>query len=194
MLRMNPDGDLLWDRHYGRGALDLPVRTEEITGGDMLLLGGVERSLMRLNSQGDSLWGIELPFDNGVIHKKADGNILLFGSAPPWSSERKGTHLMTVNTSGTVLTDLDVSSTPSLSFRVNTLACSKRGDYLLAGTSNSDIFVSTMDENGQPGTWTCTLGGGWFDEATAIQELADGTILVVGKVHNDLLVARLRRG
>jgi hypothetical protein len=188
LVKVNNQGDTLWTHTYGTGGLSSFWANSITSAGDGGFLlagncaGGGEGAslLMKVDSQGDSLWTLyytagELFWANSII-PSGDGGFLLAGGgeALMW--------LMKVNEQGDTVWARTYGSGGA-----NSITSSGSGGFLLAGTAFGDLCVLKVNAQGDS-LWKRTYEDG---EANSIISTSDGDFLLAGFSSGDMCMIKL---
>ncbi|RDC64878.1 T9SS type A sorting domain-containing protein [Adhaeribacter pallidiroseus] len=160
ILKINAQGQKIWDKGFGDTALDYYVPTIIATTDGNYLLGGRAttgkksyQSVFKLDPQGNKIWQQQYDFGGGVWNNlrsrlaminTPDGRYLLAGSSNPYATFTQY-RLQKIDANGIELWGKQFGSDNSyLDSYVADLKITPDGGYLLSGWSNSD---STEDKS-----------------------------------------------
>lgn len=192
LLRLDPQGEVIWQRTIGTSSWDLLYDVEALPDGFIAVGqsfgvgdGSGDIWSVRTDAQGDTLWtrhyGTASQDEARGVRSTNDGGFLV-----------AGTLAVDSDTSDAVVLKYDAEGTLAWSAPVagngldvgSSVAEAQDGSILLGGWSNSfsdaqNVMISRLDASGSV-QWTRVIGGAagmqWFGRE--IRELPDGRIVV----------------
>ena len=159
VVRLNENGDILWDKMYGGGDSDSPHEIVVDQNGDFVIAG----YSMSSNS-GDVTHVNHGFYDVWVIKLDSEGNLLwnkLYGGV----EEELAWDVIGVSTGGYLITGQSRSSND--------------GDVQYTNHGESDFWLLKLDVNGGI-VWSNLLGGTAHEDGYAACETDDGGFIVTG--------------
>ena len=190
VLRLDPDGEPLWERVYDRTPMDRGVAVREADGGELLVaarsapVGEVEQPpevwILRLDPDGALVWedGIVLAMDTPGTPVRVDGEegfVIIAG----------GPRIVRVSPQGEVIEEIVFSAPPEVKF--NTVARGTSGTCWVTGAEASgsydpsDEWVARVDATGEV-AWSGTFGGEWTEGLAAIAADPSGGVVAAGSI------------
>jgi hypothetical protein len=205
VIRLDAQGDKLWDRSFGGGGFDLFFQVHELPGGGFVL-GGISGSdywVVRIDAQGNKLWekfyggtAAEQLFD---LRPTSDGGFILGGGSASTPSGNKtspnfGSYdywVVRVDANGNKLWDKSFGGSQDEEAR--SVWQTSDGGFMLAGRSysgtngnktapnkgNSDYWLVRLDANGSK-LWDKSFGGSGNDEWPTLHPMPDGGWILGG--------------
>ena len=216
VLKLDSDGNPLWQKTYGGGNWDVANSIEQTTDGGYIVAGrtasfGAGRGdfwVLKLDSGGNPLWQKTyggVTFDCAEsIQQTTDGGYIVAG--------RTGslTGYFGASDSDAWVLKLDADGNPlwqktyggGTFDEARSIQQTTDGGFIVAGVTNSfgigdyDFWVLKLDSSGNP-LWQKTYGGVTFDYVLSIQQTTDGGFIVAGETNSsgagvyDFLVLKL---
>ncbi len=192
IIAMSFDGDMLWDKTYGGGEHDHATSIAKTSDSGYIVSGATESFgsggsdiwLLRLDSEGDTLWtrtyGGAFDDISECITVCGDGGFLILGQTNDGVEDLMS--LIKTNSSGTVewektfgggLVGKSIIDLSGVGYAV--------GGYANPGPiGSSDCFIMKTDDSGDS-LWLRFYGGSSLDEAYSIAEAGDGGLVIAGK-------------
>lgn len=220
VVKLDVTGTIQWQKTIGGSSVDVLNSLQQTTDGGYIL-GGTSRSnisgdkfentrggddywVVKLDGAGTIQWqktiGGNLTDDLRSIQQTSDGGYILGGSSfSAISGEKTESSLggrdywvVKLNTSGTILWQKTIGGNGSDA--LNSLQQTADGDYILGGSSSSDIS-GDKTENSWGGSdywavkldalgtiqWQKTIGGNSIDNLRTIKQTADGGYILGGE-------------
>lgn len=193
VLKLNGDGNVLWQKTYGELSSDFAHTIRETTDGGYIVAGyslvgsTYKPTLLKLDSNGNILWqkryGGSLPnysFSTISIQETSDRGYIVATT---------NTHdywIMKLNSDGNVLWQKRYSAGIDYT---NSIQETPDGGYIVAGhgccfgAGYYDIWLLKLDSNGNV-LWQKTYGGTDLDYANSILVTVDGGYIVAGSTRS----------
>ena len=174
LLKLDSEGNMLWDNHFGGGANDEGYSVEETIDGGFIVAGTTgsfgsryQYYLIKTDSQGDLEWektfsGYFNQFGECVIETN-DGGYVISGYGP----------LIKVDSDGNIVweTPFDGSA--------RCVVPTSDGGYIVTGDDDIAAYIAKYDSNGSL-LWDNTFGGGSYVTGSSIQETDNGDYIICG--------------
>lgn len=197
LLKIDPDGGLLWSKTYGGPQIDRGASMSIAPDGSVLIAGytngggngGYDGWLMKTDADGVVLWqrsyggeGWDFLYD---VEPLADGDWLLAGSTYSEGAGSSDGWLLRTNSSGDVVWSNTYGSIGEDDLR--SAIQTSDGGFVLAGTyddeGDKDALVIKLDETGAL-DWEQHIGGDSADLAVDVLETLDGGFSVIGSTRS----------
>jgi uncharacterized delta-60 repeat protein len=198
LVKTNSLGDPLWTRTYGGSHFDEASSVQQTADGGYIVAGVTysfgagtpgytNMYLVKTDSLGDTLWtrtygGSHYDWANSV-QQTADGGYIVAGYTWSFCADSGDFYLVKTNSLGdTLWTRTYGGSGGDYAYSVQQTA---DGGYIVAGTTESfgaggwDFYLVKTNSLGDA-LWTRTYGGSSHDEASSVQQTADGGYIVAG--------------
>ena len=193
LLKLDSQGDLLWNKTYNRRGFDMALSLVQTTDGGYAVTG-TDFWLIKLDSQGNLLWdqtygGSGDDRAHSLI-QTTDGGYAIAGITSSKDSGAWDFWLLKLDNQGNVLWDRTYGG--SRSDWANSLIQTKDGGYAMVGTTESkstgsseedfrrgDFWLLKLDSKGNL-LWDQTYGGIGHDWAYSLIQTTDGGYIVVG--------------
>lgn len=192
LVKTNSSGDTLWTKTYGGSEVDYGDYIVSLSDGSILISGRTCKTisscgafLMKLNTNGDTLWTRTFIEENQIdpyhILQTQNGEILITGMAIASPSARKFS-LLKVSSEGTLLWQKTLEST-SEQWGRSTVELAN-GDLITCGgaadTGYNQILIIKTDGQGNV-LWEKEYGETYLSEiGNAIQVNTDGSFVLTG--------------
>ncbi|RJP77403.1 MAG: T9SS C-terminal target domain-containing protein [Candidatus Zixiibacteriota bacterium] len=195
LLKLNADGDTLWSRTYGGSYADWSSALIETPDAGYLLIGGTysfgagwnDAWILKLNSQGDSLWSRTYGGWNGdQIYgavPTADGGFLLAGETDSFGAGDRDVWLVKINAQGDTIWTRTFGE--SMYDAARAVIATGNEHYLVGGFTQTaaagsmQMWLIKIDAQGDS-LWSRTVGGIGIDMAFALQQAPNGDYLLAG--------------
>ncbi len=188
LVKTDASGQHEWNRTIGAASWDQNAHSILQTADSGFLLAGNTYSygagnadywLVKTNSTGHPVWNSTFgDSQHNILYAStpsSDGGFLLAG----YNDVDESTWIVKANATGHHLWNRTLAGFTLVNSVIQTLD----GGYLFAGetdeASSADFFVSKTDMNGDY-EWNASFGGPEWDVATAVIQLADGSLLLTG--------------
>jgi hypothetical protein len=195
LVKADENGEEIWSRTYG-GTEDEMAGSVERTRDGGFILAGTTRSfgsgkrdvyVVRTNSHGDQLWdkrhGSEAHDVAYGVKETMDGGYVIVGATEGSDSGTWDVYLIRIDAQGEALwhrawgdggyeVGYSVMETADLGFFVS-------GYKDPFGSDKWDAYLIRTDEEGKT-LWSATYGGEGNDRADALQQTADGSLIIAG--------------
>lgn len=199
LLKINPQGEKIWSRQFGGSKAERLNGAVLAKDGGFYVIGSSRDAadnedilLAKFDAQGTITWSKEYNVsqtDAGVAVKRFPNSNDLVIAANVRSERAIDSDILLyrIDSVGMVRWEYRVSGTSRE--EVRDLEIARDGQILLAGVigNNSNVYVSKVSAQGQK-LWDTSIGAnGVEEEANAIAELTDGSLVVTGLKVIDLL-------
>ena len=196
-VRIDAQGDSLWQKTYYRGERDYYFGTDIVADGKNLVMAGTEKHLKFLSTKINPLlvkvdgegmldwhsyiYGKDEDFANAIIN--TDGGYIMAGKTETYGHGDFDAYLVKMDKSGkkvwfTTFGGEDDETAEAVLQTEN--------GYLVVGSTDSfglnykDIYVVKTDKDGKK-LWERTYGGRYDDEAFAVTRAPDGGYVIAGR-------------
>lgn len=195
LLKVKPNGALLWEKTFGGAASDDPASIIETANGDLCIIGTTysfgagdrDIYLIRTTANGDVIYektfgGIEQ--DGGTEIRELDnGELLILAYTHNFGATSRDFYLMKTNSQGDIIWSYRYG-TPEYE-EPQAMAIDKENNYILFGHSagtdpHHDMYAVKVDANGQS-LWTKEFGGMMHDGGEAMLIDSDGNYVFIGR-------------
>jgi hypothetical protein len=196
LLRIDSEGDLLWEKTFGGAGNDAVSSIIPAPGGGFVLAGFTFSSgsgnsdgwLFKVDDSGSQVWswtygGTELDYLRGV-NTGTDGSFIAIGSTDSFGSQGD-IWLVKTDAQGNTLWQKRYRGQGN-DFPVYAAETSDSG-YMIAGTGSSgegssDYWLIRTDSAGVT-TWSRTYGGSQDDVLEDARTAPDGSIVLIGRTY-----------
>ncbi len=200
VLKLDADGNVTWQKTYGRPGVDQAKSIQVTSDGGYILAGHTYDSsndylILKLDADGNVAWqktysglSVELA---ASIQVTSDGGYILAGYTGAYS-------VLKLDANGNVTWQKTYGG--SKIYRATSIQQTSDGGYIVAGFINSygdgydDYLILKLDADGNV-TWQKTYGDSNYDIANSIQQTSDGGYIVAGYTkgtdHSDFWVLKL---
>jgi len=195
ILKLNPKGEIEWQKTFGEGAVDAANSIQQTTDGGYIVAGGTSSFgsrgtdvyILKLNSKGQLEWQKTFggKYDDVAesIQQTKDGGYIIAGRTESSGSGGVDVYILKLNSKG----QLEWQKTFGGKYDdvAKSIQQTKDGGYIIAGRTESfgsggvDVYILKLNSKGEI-EWQKTFGGEGNDEANSIQEIADGGYVVAG--------------
>ena len=210
LIRLDKRGGMLWSRQYSTQAFAQGLAICAAPGGGYAIIGRTKATpngsddvlLIRIDEDGNELWtrtyGGDLDHRGTAIVALADGFAFTGYASNLVGGIGNDIILYRVDSEGNVIWR-EIFGTAG-NEEAHNLILTRDGYLVLTGSINNynDAFVAKYSLNGEL-VWTKTVGGSQFgDEAFALAELEDLSLVIAGRTettasNTDVLLAKLDR-
>jgi len=195
LLRLDKQGNKLWDRTYGGSDYDGAYSLIQTSDGGYALAGDTRSKgagkddlwLLRLDKQGNKLWDRTYGgsgFDRAYsLIQTSDGGYAVAGCTGSKGAGKDDFWLLRLDKQGNKLWDRTYGG--SGFDRAYSLIQTSDGGYALAGCTQSygagkdDFWLLKLDSRGNK-VWDKTYGGSDYDSASSLIQTSDGGYAVAG--------------
>jgi len=195
VLKLDSNGNKLWDKTYGGSGGDGANSIQQTQDGGYIVAGwtwsfGGDIRVLKLDSNGNKLWDKTYGGSGGdnanSIQQTKDGGYIVAGWAESYGAGGEGGEyiwVLKLDSNGNKLWGKTYGG--SKWDQANSIQQTQDGGYIVAGWTESyapgtaDILVLKLDSNGNK-LWDKTYGGSINDEANSIQQTQDGGYIVAG--------------
>ncbi|WP_048149655.1 protein kinase [Thermococcus sp. AM4] len=195
VLRLDNNGNVKWQKTYGRGYTDHAEAVAIAPNGDIIVAGytdhfgagGWDAWILRLDSNGNVKWQKTYggsDYDEAyAVAIAPNGDIIVAGWTKSFGAGEYDVWVLRLDNNGNVKWQKTYGG--SKWDEAYALALAPNGDIIVAGWTDSfgagkdDAWVLRLDANGNV-KWQKTYGGEWYDKAKAIAIAPNGDIIVVG--------------
>ncbi|MBK7477993.1 MAG: T9SS type A sorting domain-containing protein [Haliscomenobacter sp.] len=208
LLKIDRKGRKIWSKQFGTSLAERASGAAVDADGSFLVAGSIKNAnededilLVRFDSEGNTRWAKSYGTPRAdvgaaIVVLPGKSGFALAGNSRNEKGFDNDIVLYRLDTAGKSLWDRRIGN----SFReeVRDLLVTKSGELILAGlyNDNPDAFVAKFDLTGNL-LWERTVGeSGVEEEANAITELTDGSLVltglkVIGMVNVDIFIAKL---
>ena len=200
LLKVDANGVEQWRRIYGDAGNDVALYIEPTADEGFVIAGGMEGPnddaqilVMQINGEGREIWrrSVGQPGSDDINHGLAllpDGRIVVTGYSKSWDARGHDVMAAVLSPAGEI-ERIDMIGGAD-DDRPITSKVDAAGNVWIAGYTKSagaggwDVLVTSYDPASGFNDVFATYGGTADDNGTAIQPLADGTLLVAGYSRN----------
>jgi hypothetical protein len=187
--------DTLWARTFGGPFNDLAHSVDITFEGDYIIVGetysldsgGYDIYLIKINSDGDTLWsktygGINSEYGNSVV-LTSDSGYAVVGETRSFGAGSYDIYFLKTDTNGDTLWAKTYGGEDYE--KGQSIFQTSDNGYIIAGTTRSfgngtdDVYLIKTDSIGDT-IWTRTFGGTDFDWGNSVQETSDGGFIITG--------------
>ena len=196
LLKVNPDGEMLWNMTYGGSKGDIGNALLIAEDGGFIVTGETSSSgagwsdvlLLKTDPVGEMLWnqtfGGEVTDRGYAVAESGDGGYVIAGSTESFGAGYVDAYVVKVDSDGGLQWDEAFGGeSDDKGYSVQLTA---EGGYIVAGDTKSfgagqdDIWLFEVDSDGGI-LWDQTLGGAVIDNGRHIQGTDDGEYVIVGR-------------
>ena len=186
---------LTFQKTIGGTALDYGTQIQPTTDNGYILVGttlsfgagGYDVYLIKLNSNGDTLWtktygGSNDEYGNSV-KQTPDGGYIIAGNSTSFGANGQDVYLLKTDSIGNVSWSKLFGGAGT--DYGNTVLLTSDGGYLVGGTTqnlgagNYDAYLIKTDANGNA-LWTKTYGGSFEENGNFVQQTSDNGYILIG--------------
>jgi len=195
ILRLDPDGNIKWQKTYGGSDEDAAYAVAIAPNGDIIVAGytesfgagGEDVWVLRLDEKGNVKWQKTYGGNNDdrayAIAIAENGDIIVAGYTNSFWVRNTDVWVLRLDENGTILWQKTYGSWCTEGARGVTIA--SNGDVIVAGyigESGSDVWILRLDENGSM-KWQKIYGRrDYLEGASAVAIAPNGDIIVAGAV------------
>jgi len=194
VLRLDGDGDILWQKSYGGSSFDYGTSVRQISDGYIVAgntfsfgEGECDIWLLQLDGDGEITWQKTYggsSFDWSFhLQQNLDGQYLIAGDTFSFGAGENDLWVLKLDRAGEISWQKTYGgSSFDWAFR---LQQTETGGSIIAGNTFSfgagenDIWILELDNQGEI-SWQKTYGGASFDWPASIQPISDGGYVVTG--------------
>jgi predicted secreted protein len=199
LLKLDSQGNLLWDKTYGGSGFDGARSLIQTKEGGYAVAGYIQSKgagridfwLLKLDSRGNLLWdktfgGSEDDCARSLIQTK-DGGYAVAGYTKSYGAGGRDVWLLKLDSRGNRLWDRTCGG--SGLDQAHSLIQTKDGGYAVAGVNSSkgaagsDVWLIKLDNQGNK-VWDKTYGGSKGDVAYSLIQTTDGGYTVAGYTYS----------
>ncbi len=194
LIKTDPTGFMEWDAYFGGVNTDQGRSIQQMTEGGYIIIGNSDFSgdgnqdiwLIRINSQGDSLWtktfggsGLELGADVQILE---DGGFILLGSTESFGNGGSDIWLIKTDSQGET-TWTKTFGDNSSDYGKSILKTPDDG-YIIRGVTesfgygNTTLVLIKIDSTGNK-IWDNAFGGSDGEDGNALEETNDGGHILI---------------
>ncbi|HJP04366.1 MAG: hypothetical protein CL799_12035 [Chromatiales bacterium] len=212
VIKLNGDGDLLWQRRYGGAETDWSNAITETADKGLVVVGhteskgagGADYWVLKLDASGEPLWdrtfGGEKTDYASAVTATRDGGVVVGGMTLSAGAGGFDIRILKLDSSGNVIWDQTLGGTSE--DWVRAVVETRDGGYALAGYTMSqgaglnDVWLVKLSDNGTL-LWERTYGREANEWARALVELPDGGLALAGDTYStgagasDVLVLKI---
>jgi hypothetical protein len=212
VIKLNGDGELLWERRYGGAATDWSTAITETLDKGLVVVGHTESKgnggadfwVLKLDADGEPLWdrtfgGPKLDYASAVTATR-DGGIVVGGMTRSVGAGGFDIRVLKLNSSGEVIWDQTIGGAQN--DWVRAIIQTRDSGYALAGYTDSqgaglyDVWLIKLASDGAI-LWERTYGDTANEWARALVEMPDGGLALAGDTYSmgagasDVLVLKI---
>ena len=195
LIKVDPDGNEIWNRTYGGGDTDNGRAIEETLDGGFILTGGTysysngenDVWIIKTDSEGNEVWnrtygGNSFDWGESVI-KTSNGGYLIAGDTLSYGMGQYDIWLIKINEEG--VEQWNKTYGGNIWDQVYTIQQTDDDGFIFIGYTSSygagqyDIWLIKTDSNGNI-LWARTYGGRDVDIGYSVQQTNDGKYILVG--------------
>ena len=195
LVKINPDGDLLWEKTFGGSGGDDGKSVQQTSDGGYIIagstasygLGSYDIYLVKTNSSGDQLWQKTFGgsnYDEGCsVQQTSDGGYIIAGFTESYGSGSRDVYLVKTDSDGEKLWEKTFGgSNDDEGYSVQQTF---DGGYVITGYTNSyglgydDVYLIKTNSDGEM-LWQKTFGGFDYDYGSSVQQTTDGGYIISG--------------
>jgi len=199
ILRVDPLGNLVWQRNYGGGGADDAAQVINVSGG-LIVVGSSSSTrtgqrdiyLMKIKSDGQLVWdkllgGNDYEDGSGVV-ELPDGGLAVIGTTKSYGAGSSDIYLIRLNSEGETLWEKTYGG-PYLDHG-SALALTPDNGFLILGWTKSygegreDFYLIRTDSTGRI-IWQRTYGGPYIDYAMALTVAPGNTSAFTGRTNSE---------
>jgi hypothetical protein len=190
LLKVKPNGDILWTKTYGGTNGGLAQKIMPTSDGNFIIAGYTYNSqiyLLKINPNGDTLWTKTYGEFGGrfaqTITTTSDGNFIVAGIESPSGSEVWNVYLLKIKPNGDTLWTKTYKETEN--YEVYAIESTSDGNFIVGGAITSYgagtgvVYLMKIKPNGDT-LWTKTYAGIGYQVAYAITPTLDGNFIAAG--------------
>ena len=195
VIKVDGNGELLWERQFGGPATDWASAIAEINDGGLVVVGHTESKgagdadmwIIKLSADGEMLWdrtvgGSARDYASAVT-ATGDGGLVVAGPIESDGAEGVDIRVLKLDASGELIWDRHFGGASA--DWVRAVVETRDGGYAMAGYTMSkgaglnDVWLLKLDAGGEL-LWDRTYGGGANEWARALVEMPDGSLAMAG--------------
>ncbi len=213
ILKLNPEGDVEWEKTYGGIGWDLGGSIQQTADGGYILggttdsfgAGSFDRWILKLDSSGGIEWqrtygGVDNDL-SGPMYQTTDGGYIVSGRTYSFGAGPRNLLVLKLNSSGDIEWQRTYG-TGSIDFYSVDFQQTNDGGFIAAGDTRSfgagqeDMWILKLDSVGKI-EWQRTFGGSEYDRSLCIQQANDSGYIVLGYTKSfgagdsDILILKL---
>jgi uncharacterized delta-60 repeat protein len=195
VIKLDPNGDIIWDKTYGGGSVDWAFSIQQTTDGGYVVAGDTSSKgagkfdfwVIKLDPNGDIIWDKRY---GGSSHDQAfsiqqttDGGYVVAGHTESKGAGEYDFWVIKLKANGDIIWDKRYGG--SSHDQARSIQQTTDGGYVVAGhtlskgAGDGDFWVIKLDPNGDI-IWDKTYGGSSEDGAFSIQQTTDGGYVAAG--------------
>ena len=200
ILRLDPSGNVQWQKTYGGSGTDWLNSIRETTDGGFVAAGGTDSFgagmedlwILKLSFSGSIQWqrsigGSASDFANSV-YPASDGGYVLAGLTHSFGPAGTNALVVKLDASGTVIQWQKTYGAAGSDFLSSIQQTSDSGYIICGGTSSSgagnmDFWVLKLSNTGSI-QWQKTYGGAGYETANSAKQTSDGGYIVSGGTYS----------
>jgi uncharacterized delta-60 repeat protein len=198
VLKLNASGDVVWQKTYGGGGNDGAYSIQQTSDGGYIVAGytssfgagGSDFWVLKLDAGGDVVW--QKTYGGGYgdwtlsipIRQTSDGGYIVAGGTESFGAGGIDVWVLKLDASGDVVWQKTYGGAGN--DWAHFIQQTSDGGYIVAGGTYSfgagydDFWVLKLDAGGDV-VWQKTYGGGFYDDASSVQQTSDGGYIVAGE-------------
>ena len=202
ILKVDKDGNKIWGKNYGTSRIEKILRyspvQQTIDGG--YILAGISRRfvseyddyysdvyVVKIDSDGNIIWqkfyGGNDDDEASSVQETADGGYIIAGHTCSFNAYEKDVYIIKIDSNGNIIWQKTYGGDSD--DEASSVQETADGGYIITGHTCSfdadekDVYIIKIDSNGDI-IWERIYGGDSDDEASFIQQTADGGYIVIG--------------
>jgi hypothetical protein len=212
VIKLDGNGELLWQRRYGGAATDWSNAITETTDNGLVVVGHTESKgaggadfwVLKLDADGEPIWdrtfgGAKTDYASTVTHTR-DGGVIVGGMTRSGDANGFDIRILKLNSSGEVIWDQTLGGMKD--DWVRSVVETRDGGHALAGYTDSqgaglyDVWLVKLDADGAL-LWERTYGDTANEWSRAVVEMPDGGLALAGDTYSmgagaaDVLVLKI---
>ena len=195
VIKVDGNGELLWERQFGGPATDWASAIAETNDGGLVVVGHTESKgagdadmwIIKLSADGELLWdrtvgGSARDYASAVT-ATGDGGLVVAGPIESDGAEGVDIQVLKLDVSGELIWDRRFGGASA--DWVRAIVETRDGGYAVAGYTMSqgaglnDVWLLMLDAGGEL-LWDRTYGGAANEWARALVEMPDGSLAMAG--------------
>ncbi|OPY28866.1 MAG: hypothetical protein A4E28_01253 [Methanocella sp. PtaU1.Bin125] len=192
LLKINGQGEKVWDKRFGEGTTNEFYCVLPVDGGYLCVGGTNEETgrgndiyLVKVSSSGNEVWsktyGTALTDFASKIIPASDGGYIVLGRTQRTDKRGFDAYLLKVNSNGNQVWDSRITNQSHDS--CSDIKATADGGYVIAGIQKrlegrpDDAYLLKTDSSGKK-VWEQVYGGTYYDKGFAVAEVEGGYLLM----------------
>lgn len=199
LIKIEPDGDVIWEKKYGGGNIELGNSVKQTPDGGYIMFGQTfsygtngDAYLVKTNSTGDQTWyktygGSQN--DEGIfVLANSDGSYTFCVRDSSTVGTDVDVQIIKTDAAGTIIWDKNYGGNKKDTDKM--IQPTNDGGYIVAAISRSfsfsqlpDMWILKLDSNGDT-LWSRSYGGQDNEHCYSVRQTTDGGYIAVGKTES----------